>query len=139
MRYWDSSALVPLLVGEPTTALRQSMLRDDPAIVTWWGSVVECTSALHRLDREHRLSAPDFLRSRGRLEVLATTWREVAPSARLRRRARRLLGVHPLRAADALQLASALIVTDEDPKALSFVASDARLAEAARMEGFTVL
>ncbi len=139
MKYWDSSALVALLVAEPSTALRQSMLRDDPAIVTWWGSLAECTSALHRLEREHRLSAPEFLRSLGRLEVLAHAWREVEPSARLRRRARRLLGVHPLRAADALQLAAALVVADEDPKALSFVSSDARLAEAARREGFAVL
>lgn len=139
MKYWDSSALVPLLVAEPATPHRESVLREDAGVVTWWGSLVECASALHRLERERRLWGSDFLRSMGRLEVLANAWREVEPSGRVRRRARRLLGVHPLRSADALQLAAALVVADDDPRSLSFVSGDARLAQAARREGFAVL
>ncbi|MFY9343542.1 MAG: hypothetical protein WAT39_13685 [Planctomycetota bacterium] len=54
-------------------------------------------------------------------------------------RARRLLANHPLRAADACQLAAALIACRERPDALGFVTLDSRLAEAARREGFTVL
>ena len=139
MKYWDSSALVPLMIEEAATAERRALLDADPGIATWWGSSVECASALHRLDREHGLGPTQMLRPFGQLRKLAGAWREVAPSERLRRRAVRLLGVHPLRAADALQLAAALRAAEEDPALLEFVCGDARLAEAARREGFTVV
>ena len=139
MKYWDSSALVPLMIEEAATAERRALLDADPGIATWWGSFVECASALHRLDREHGLGPTRMLRPLGQLRKLAAAWREVQPSERLRRRAVRLLGVHPLRAADALQLAAALMVAEEDPGLVDFVSGDARLAEAARREGFTVL
>ena len=138
MRYWDSSALVALLVAEPATPNRQSLLDDDPQIATWWGSSLECASALHRLDRQYGSGESRLLRSIGLLGKLEASWYEVEPSERLRRRARRLLGVHALRAADALQLAAALVAADEDPTTLDFASSDIRLSEAARREGFTV-
>ncbi|MBM3853603.1 MAG: type II toxin-antitoxin system VapC family toxin [Verrucomicrobia bacterium] len=52
MTFWDSSAVVPLLVSEPATARRESQSRADPSIVVWWGTPVECASALQRLVRE---------------------------------------------------------------------------------------
>lgn len=139
MKYWDSSALVPLMIEEAATRRRRALLDADPGIATWWGSSVECASALHRLDREHGLGATQMLGPFGQLRKLAGAWREVQPSERLRGRAVRLLGVHPLRAADALQLAAALVVAEEDPGLVDFVSGDARLAEAARREGFAVL
>lgn len=139
MRYWDSSALVPLMIEEAATPRRRALLDADPAIATWWGSSVECASALHRLDREHGLGGTRMLGPFGQLRKLAAAWREVQPSERLRGRAVRLLGVHSLRAADALQLAAALVVAEEDPGLVDFVSGDARLAEAARREGFAVL
>jgi hypothetical protein len=51
----------------------------------------------------------------------------------------RLLRNHPLRAADALQLAAALIASEETPQTLEFICLDDRLALAARREGFTVI
>jgi predicted nucleic acid-binding protein len=54
-------------------------------------------------------------------------------------RARRLLETHPLSAADALQLAAALVMTEERPTGTEFVTFDIRLAEAANKEGFPVL
>lgn len=48
-------------------------------------------------------------------------------------------GVHPLRAADSLQLAAAIVVADGAPRALPFVTLDDRLALAADKEGFPVL
>lgn len=138
MRYWDSSALVPLFVDEKETPRRQSLLREDRQVVTWWGSSVECASALHRLHRQGELDAAGLVQAGERFETLARTWFEIEPSDRLRRRALRLLRVHPLRAADALQLAAALMAADEDPPSLDLVSSDARLSEAASLEGFTV-
>jgi hypothetical protein len=57
----------------------------------------------------------------------------------VRRTAERLLRTHPLRAADALQLAAALIAADHDPTSLAIVCLDERLRVAARREGFIVL
>ena len=138
MRYWDSSALVALFVDETETPPRRSLLREDRQVVTWWGSFVECASALHRLHRQGELDAAGLMQAGERLDTLAGTWFEIEPSDRLRRRAVRLLRVHPLRAAHALQLAAALVAADEDPPGLDLVSSDVRLSEAASREGFTV-
>lgn len=139
MKYWDSSALVSLLVDEAASDDRRSILRRDHGIVTWWGSWIECASALNRLRREGSLDGGDLDRSLVRLQEFAGGWTEVRPLERVRRRAVRLLRVHPLRGADALQLAAALTASDEDPSELDVVSSDARLADAARQEGFRVL
>ena len=69
---------------------------------------------------------------------MARVWSEAQPSRRLRELSESLLSAHPLRAADALQLAAAmrsreLIGVNE------FVALDHRLRDAAASEGFTVL
>ena len=56
MKYWDTSALVPLLVAESTTEAVQSWLRDDGSIVTWAWSRVEIASAIERRTRQGDLS-----------------------------------------------------------------------------------
>jgi hypothetical protein len=69
-------------------------------------------------------------------------WRQIHPIdlvGAVSLRAKRLLARHTLRAADALQLAAALLAADDDPQRLEFVTLDERLAEAARLEGFRVL
>lgn len=139
MKYWDSSALVALLVDEPQSAERRATIRRDPVIVTWWGSRIECASALNRLERERRFEGDGLDRSMDQLGRLAASWLEIEPLEQLRKRAMRLLRLHPLRAADALQLAAALMAADEDPQRLDLVSSDDRLSRAAHREGFTVL
>lgn len=139
MKYWDSSALVSLLVEEAHTAGRIHLLEKDPSIVTWWGSQVECASALNRLHREGAIDALELGQRLERLRLFAASWAEIAPRERVRDRALRLLRVHPLRGADAMQLAAALVACREDPAALEFVCSDARLCQAAGREGFSVV
>jgi len=73
------------------------------------------------------------------LRLAAATWTEVLPSSQVREQAIRLLRVHPLRAADASQLAAAIVASDFRPSALEFVTLDSRLAESAEKEGFTVI
>ncbi len=63
----------------------------------------------------------------------------IVPSDAIRSRADRLLAIHPLRAADALQLAALLAAAEDRPAELPFVTLDDRLAEAAHKEGFSVL
>ena len=139
MKYWDSSALVALIVEESTSAERRALLRQDHRIVTWWGSWVECASAVNRLQREGGMVQTDLAQSLGLLQRLAATWLEVRPLERVRRRALRLLRLHPLRSADALQLAAALTASAEEPANLDFVSSDARLSAAAQLEGFRIV
>lgn len=136
MKFWDSSALVPLFAAEPRTRAVQSLYTRDPEVVVWWGTLVECASAIARLERDGALSASDAAESFSRLDALAPSWMQIDPSDEIRESARRFLRVHPLRAADALQLAAALATAERRPSTLAFVTFDDRLREAAGKEGF---
>lgn len=136
MKFWDTSAILPLLVMEENTALRLRQHETDPAMVVWFGTLAEVEGALARRKREHRLPASQEAAIRARLAELAASWTEVAPTSEVRRRAIRLLRVHPLRTADALQLAAALVFCEERPHRLPFLTADLRLREAADAEGF---
>ena len=136
MRYWDASGIVPLLVRQARTREMERVLAQDPEIVTWWGTPVESLSALMRLVREDQLGAAEAYDAERRLRELRDTWDEVLPGEACRRTAERILRVHALRAADALQLAAAWVAADHDPSRLEVVCLDQRLAEALRQEGF---
>jgi predicted nucleic acid-binding protein len=139
MKFWDTSALLPLIVQEPRTAAMVAVMRDDPAAAVWWATRVECWSALARLERDGRLSEDQVAGAATILDEAARGWTEVPPIERVRDQASRLVRLHPLRAADALQLAAALVLTDFEPRSLPFVTLDDRLAAAARREGFTIV
>lgn len=139
MRFWDSSALVPLLLEEPASGAVRALLREDQAVVAWRLSGAEVVSALWRRRRAGEIEEAARLSAEQGLSSLERVWTTVEDAAQVDRRARRLLALHPLRAADALQLAAALVACDERPHVLPFVTLDDRLAEAARREGFMVL
>lgn len=139
MRFWDASAIVPLVVGESRRASLLGRLEEDADVLVWWGTPVEIASALARREREGSLSADEVSGALGTLRRLAESWHEIVPSDAVRRMAERLLRNHPLRAADSLQLAAALIAAGDDPGSLELVCLDDRLGAAARREGFTVL
>lgn len=139
MKYWDSSALVPLCVEEASSPRLRQIYRADPTVVTWWGSEIECVSALARLEREGAMTAEMVSEAVARLRSLGAAWHEVQPTQALRDTAVRLLRVHPLRSADSVQLAAAVMAADREPAALEIVSLDVRLASAARREGFAVL
>lgn len=134
MRFWDSSALVPLFVEQPTSAACRALIRADADVVVWCLSRVEVTSAASRLWREgepHRLGA-----LAERLDRFVERWTEVTDLAQVVATTERLLRVHPLRAADAMQLAAALVLEDHRPRRRAFVCADAALLAAAAREGF---
>lgn len=139
MKFWDSSAIVPLLVGEAASPAMLRTLDDDPEIVAWWATETECVSALARLEREGDLTQAGLGAALRRLEALARSWQEVQAVPAVRHASIRLLRVHPLRAGDALQLAAAVVVAEGYPATLPFVTLDDRLALAAMREGFQVL
>jgi predicted nucleic acid-binding protein len=139
VRFWDASAVVPLLIAEASTRRLQALAAKDPEMLVWWGSEVECVSALARLERNGMLDTPEAVLAFNRLKQLAAGWHEIDPSDMIRETAVRFLRVHPLRAADALQLAAAFIAAEQRPASLEIITLDERLASAAQKEGFSVI
>jgi uncharacterized protein len=138
VRFWDASAVVPLLVEQPSTAAVRELLAELDELVLWWGTPVECASALARLRRERAITVEEESEVLDLLEELRDSSAEVQPSEAVRTLAGRLLRTHPLRSADALQLAAALVWAGS-PRGDVLVTLDERLGRAARLEGFRVL
>ena len=139
MKFWDSSAILPLCLHEPRTALVEKIVREDSEIVAWWGSPIEGYSAFARLRREGILDDDGEQTARDYLSQWAQEWTEMAPSLQVRDNAARVLLLHPLRAADSLQLAAALVWANQKGLGHEFVCLDRRLRGAAHREGFSVL
>jgi hypothetical protein len=124
---------------EPASKQIQKILKQDEDIVVWWATRIECLSAFERRRWEGILPAKAALNAKSVLASLAAGWSEVLPSELVRRRAERLLATHALRAADALQLAAALIWAEEAPESLELISFDQNLRGGASKEGFIVL
>lgn len=139
MRFWDTSAIIPLIVQEPHSDTLRRLLEQDAGVVVWWATRIECVSAISRRAREDTLSTEGEASARELLNDLSGSWTEVQPTARLRTLAEQALVTHPLRAADALQFASALIWCDSQPRGRPFVCLDERLRNAASRSGFVLL
>lgn len=138
MRFWDSSAIVPLIVEEASSSACRSLLRADRGIAVWALSRIEVLSAIWREVRAERMERAAAMQASKRLEALAAAWTEVDGLVAVRARAERVVAVHPLRAADALQLAAALVLSKERPR-WPFVTGDRQLASVAELEGFDVI
>jgi uncharacterized protein len=138
MRFWDASAVVPLVMSETATDVMLDLASADPVMLVWWATEVECASAIARLEREGALDAATAHEAFERLKRLADGWHEIEPVDGVREAAIRFLRVHSLRAGDSLQLAAAFIASDRRPSALEVVTLDDRLAAAARKEGFAL-
>lgn len=140
MKFWDSSALMPLLIREKTSQLLRQLLADDSSFLfVWWGSELECVSALARRERDSTLDTHAFSLALARLRQLAEVWHEIDPSDAVRETALRLIRVHSLRSTDSLQLAAAFMAAEQRPRSFPMVTLDSRLANAARKEGFDVI
>ena len=138
MRFWDASALVPLLVPERTTDIVARLLRSDPEIVVAWTATIECVSACVRRYRERIASDTQLAGALNRLRDLSGQWNVAEPTRVLRSAAETLVARHALRTGDAIQLASATVAA-EGAGSLDFVCFDRRLALAATTEGLRVV
>lgn len=105
----------------------------------WWATPVEARGTFRRLMRERALNDGELADALRRLSAIRRLADEVLPTEELRSLAEDVLDRHALRAADAFQLASALVLCNQRPRGRWFVCYDARLAEAADVAGFTVL
>ena len=139
MRFWDSSAIVPLVCREAESTQCRSWLRADAVVLVWAFAAAEVISALARKRRDGALDLRMFAAAKRRLATIERGWNEVTHYDAVRARARRLVEVHPLSAVDALHLAAALIAVEDRPSSVGFVTFDRRLNAAADSEGFQVL
>jgi predicted nucleic acid-binding protein len=138
VRFWDASAVIPLVVNESETDYCLRALAEDREILVWCLTWVEATSALCRRLREGVLGEQDFRDAKTRLASILQGVYEVRAIDAVRKRACRLLEVHPLRAADASQIGAALVACRDEPEKLALMCFDERLKVAAVREGFLV-
>lgn len=139
MRFWDSSAVVPLLVMQPGSKETDAWLGEDPVVVLWTLTPVEVTSAVRRLHREGALAERAARDAEARIDVLARAAHVVSDVEAVKASARRLLRTHALRAADSMQLAAALAWCSGSPAGCVVHTFDDRLGRAAEREGFDVV
>jgi uncharacterized protein len=139
VKFWDTSALLSLLAGQSGATEVKPLIDDDPGLVLWWGTRVELVSGVCRLRRDELLDEKTFSALVAKIEIISSEADQVEPTEQVRQAAVRVLRVHNLRAADALQLAAALVWTEHNPSGTGFVCLDKRLCEAAEREGFKVL
>lgn len=139
MRFWDSSAIVPLMIVEAGSARVRNWFDSDSEIIVWTLTRLELLSAIARRRREDSRSAAMLTVARRNILRAWDGWSEITTVELVRRHAERLVESYPLRAADALQLGAALIAAEGDPTNLELVTLDRNLADAAEREGFAVL
>ena len=85
VRFWDASAVVPMLVAESTTTAMVSFATTDPEMLVWWATEVECASAVARLERDGALGAAGCRRS---VRPAAAACAQLARGRAWRRRSR---------------------------------------------------
>ena len=139
MNFWDSSAILPLVLDEPASDVVRRILARDASVAVWWSTPVECMAGLARVLRARRIDESEFDGLAVRLGSFMSKADEIGPSQLVRETAKRILGMHPLRAADALQLAAAIVWAGQPSAKHGFVCLDRRRREAAVIEGFRVL
>lgn len=138
MAFWDASAIVPLCCSQPATAPGRRLRRELSRMVVWWGTPLEARSAFARLVREGHLTSEERTTAVRLLNRLRGAWDEITPTERVRALAEELPDTPGVRAADAAQLAAALIWCRERPKQRPFVCFDEGLRKAATSVGFSV-
>jgi predicted nucleic acid-binding protein len=136
--FWDSSAIVPLCCSQPASTQVRRLRRELKRMVVWWGTPLEARSAFSRLVRDGSITADERDAAVKLLGQLRLAWDEILPTEKLRSLAEELLDAHQLRAADAAQLAAALVWCRERPKHRPLVCFDERLRTAASALGFSV-
>lgn len=137
MRFWDTSALVPLITKEEKTPRMQEVIASDRNIAVSFITPVELTSTIWR--RGRRYDQALFRRSLFKISELEANWTLVDDFEPAIKLARQLITKHVLRSGDAIQLAAALLMAGEHPEELPFVTLDNDLSRAAREEGFLVV
>jgi predicted nucleic acid-binding protein len=132
--YLDASALAKRYVREVGSDIVTRHLELTPCVTSRW-SEVEIVSALARRCREGALPPAERDRAVDALHSDLLALHVVEVSRAVTRLAAELLRRHPLRAGDAVHLASAVHLGDLLRSPIAFLAFDDRLSRAAAGEG----
>ncbi|MFT4136042.1 type II toxin-antitoxin system VapC family toxin [Microbacterium sp.] len=117
--FLDTSAIVPLLVEESTSARCERLWRDADGIAASALAYVEVHTALAQAARQGRLSAAALEQVCESFEELWDQIVAITPSDGIIRSAARLGARHALRGYDAVQCATALAAASDDFVAVS--------------------
>lgn len=129
--YFDSSGLAKLILTKEQGAdVAEALRRNARAIYTSWLSYPEAHSAIARAHRSERLTDDEFVEARDKLDDLWRSFILIEMSPRIARLAGMLASRYPLSGADAMQLASALMVRGSRP--MTFASWDRRQLDAAK-------
>jgi predicted nucleic acid-binding protein len=136
--FWDSSSIVPVAVMQKASVRVKELTRTYRMVVSWF-CPVEVRSGIARLVRMGEIESKQQAQALVLLDDLRSDWREMAPTDALRERAEAFVERFPLRAADALQLASAWTWCSGHPSERPFISGDTQLLDAARQLGFDAI
>jgi predicted nucleic acid-binding protein len=137
VRYYDTSALVKQYLQEAGSKLVLELLKSGEKVYTASLTYAEGHAAFSRRTREGRLTRQTARRLALRFDKDWESYDVVILGEDVLRLARQMLYRHPLRSADAIHLASALLLARTSPTARwSFVCADGHLCDAAKAEGF---
>lgn len=127
---------MPLIVKQPSSPAVQQWMAQDPEIAIWTLTPVEIVSALRRLVRSGQLEEDEANRAESLLIEFAKRCHLIIDVELVKAIACRVLRVHSLRAADALQLGAALAWAGSNTQGSILHTFDQQLAIAAGREGF---
>jgi predicted nucleic acid-binding protein len=133
--YFDTSAVVPLLIAESGSARAASLWDGADRVVSVRLLYPEARAALAQAERLGRLTARQLRDAVAKFESLFEEIDLVEVDEALARRAGELAEVRELRGYDAVHLAAADRVHDPD---VVVIAGDGALLEAAAAEGMAV-
>lgn len=114
------------------------LYEDCADVMVWFLTPVEVISAFSRLNRTSHLSANDFEKACNHFRFAKNQFIIIKEFEAVASKAERIISIHGLKSADALQLAAALTVTKDSPQNHVFVSLDDKLRRAAKNEGFAV-
>ncbi|MCY4612542.1 MAG: type II toxin-antitoxin system VapC family toxin [Nitrospira sp.] len=137
MIYFDTSALIKIFILEKGSEDAQRLSQDHFPAATAAIAYAEIYSGINRRKREGHLSAHQYTRLSRRFEEYWTTSIHVELTQEVLAVVKGLLERHPLRASDAIHLASTLILQKGIREPLPFAAADSRLLDAASAEHLT--
>lgn len=133
--YFDTSALIPLIVEEPTTPVCQRLWNEASRVASVRLLYAEASAALARAHRMARLTTTQLDEAMEALEDIVEELDHVEVTDQLVRAAGSLARTHELRGYDAVHLGAGLNVADDD---VVFVTGDTNLAVAAQALGIAV-
>ncbi len=139
MNYLDTSALIKRFVAEKGSPLVQAIVTRKGPVATAKIAYAEVYAGLRRKSREGHLSEGRYAMSCRQFERDWQAYIRVDLRDEILLLARDLIQRHPLRAFDAIHLASALSLSSALGEDITFAAADERLLRAAAAERLRVI